>query len=175
MKRKLYKCIDCRREVPIRSHKRCPYCASKKRSQEKPTIPSKIKKVSKKRSNELKEKKDKLDPFFEYHIGQIKKHPYCQNCGTKLKGTRDEVGHILPKRKTKHPEVMDNKNNALYLCCMFSENNCHDKFDKIQTTQRVYLMPVWDLAVEKYLLLKPFLKNQTKERRIFEDYLENKE
>lgn len=179
MKRKLYKCEVCGRKTPIRSNKKCPSCRYKQRVAEGTentfSKPSKIRKVTKKRQGKIKEKSDKLRPFFEYHIEQIKKNPYCQNCGARLKGTRDEVAHIAPKRDSGNPEVMDNLDNAIYLCCMFSENNCHDKFDKLQFTQEVYGMPVFPLAIEKYKKLKPHLKNSNKITRNFDNYLENQD
>lgn len=128
--------------------------------------------ISEKKKKEKGEKKKELDPFFSYHIKQIKNNPVCNNCGAKLHGLRGEVAHILPKRKQGgHPEVMSNLDNAIYLC-MF-ENSCHSQFDQLQYTKEVYQMACWPKAVDKYLKLKPFLKKTTKISKNFDNYLEN--
>lgn len=171
----MYPCKECGRKVPIRSKGLCPSCRERQRRADgEETMHSKnhsIRAISNERKKKLKEKKSTLDPFFDYHIAQIQKNPVCQNCGDYLQGLRSEVAHVLPKRSTMNPEVMNHLDNALYLCCQFSDNNCHKKFDDTQASENVYSMTVWEKAVNQYLKLKPFLINVNKITENFEKYL----
>ena len=129
-------CIECgRTDQPWFSKKRCKNCASK--SYKKPA--KTYKKQSKGDIN--------LSSFFDYHIQEITKHPYCENCGNKITNPYQwSVAHILPKKKYK--EVADDKNNAVYLCVW--DNNCHNEFDTIQNSTEVYKMKVFEKVYEKY-------------------------
>lgn len=172
---KLYPCKECGREVPIRSKGLCPSCReAQRREAGEETMSTRthaVTKITPKRRKKLQDKKKKLDPFFEYHIVQIKKKPFCQNCNEPLLGIRSEVAHVLPKRETMNPEVMNNLDNALYLCCQISNNNCHKTFDDTQASEIVYNMQVWEQAVAKYIKLQPFLTNQNSVTKTFDNYL----
>ena len=174
---KLYPCKECGKEVPIRSKGLCPVCREKQRrdagEETMSTRTHSITKMTPKRQKKLTDKKKVLDPFFAYHIEQIKKTPYCRNCGDSLIGIRSEVAHVLPKRETMNPEVMNNLDNAMYLCSQVSNNNCHKQFDDNQASEIIYNMQVWEEAVSKYVKLKPFIVNQNKITKTFDNYLES--
>lgn len=168
MEQKLYPCNECGTKVKIRSKGLCSFCRYKqkgsplKRYVLRQTIKNKLKK---------QKKAEILKNFFEFHLENIKKRPYCDNCGCKLSCNIANVAHILPKRASANPEVMDNIDNCLYLCASVNgEIGCHDKFDKIQATYKVYLMPCWEKAVEKYLTFKDKVR-YNKYVSNFEDYL----
>ena len=57
----------------------------------------------------------------------------CEECGLRLKGDVSEIAHILSKRN--FPENATSDWNILYLCGRFSENQCHEKFDRNQTSR----------------------------------------
>lgn len=66
--------------------------------------------------------------FFQKHIQIIKKtKACCEECGAKLRGHVSEVAHILPKSTYK--SVATNDLNVIYLCGMFSSQQCHTNFD----------------------------------------------
>lgn len=176
MKNKLFSCKNCGKKVPIRSKGLCPACREQQRrslgEETMLTKQHKIPKLSSKKRKELENKKGEMDLFFDYHIKEIKKYPYCQNCGNKLIGIRSEVAHVLPKRDTMNPEVRSNNNNAVYLCSQYALNNCHKKFDDLQASEKVYKMNVWGKAVEQYLKFKDLVVNVNSITINFDKYLE---
>lgn len=77
-----------------------------------------------------KRKKDRegYAEFYQKHVKIIKDtKACCEECGTKLRGHVSEVAHILPKNLFK--SVATNDDNVIYLCGMYSANECHNKFD----------------------------------------------
>lgn len=164
MERKLYKCNRCEREVYIRSKGLCQRCRYKQRVDN-----NEIKIKAKKNKNNRKEI---LSNFFTYHLEQIKKKPYCENCGSKLFCNISNIAHILPKRNTANPEVMGENNNALYLCCSFNGDGqgCHDRYDTIQGSSKVYLMNCFPIALKRYLTFKDKVR-YNKYVSVFEDWI----
>lgn len=155
MERKLYPCNNCGRKVPIRSKGLCGLCRNKE-------LPKKqVKPISKQKN---KPHNPDLEKFFEYHINQIKLKPICENCGTRLKGSRAEVAHIVPKREMGgSPEVAAHLSNALHLCVgILGGNGCHEKFDLLQLNEEVKKMPAWAIALERFSLFKGEIKRINK-------------
>ena len=115
---KLYSCNNCGRKVRIRSKGLCPACRARELNH-KPKM----------RSKKATAQREGYVDFFAKHIANVKAHNLCcEECGEKLKGDVSEVAHILSKRNFN--EVATKDWNVLYLCGMFSENRCHDKFDR---------------------------------------------
>ena len=80
--------------------------------------------------------------FFQKHIQVIKDtKASCEECGNKLKGHVSEVAHILPKGTYK--SVATNDKNVIYLCGMYSSNQCHTNFDTF-TAEKVKEMLVFN-------------------------------
>jgi len=120
-------------------------------------------------------RKEVLSEFFTYHLEKIRKNPYCENCGNKLFCNISNIAHILPKRNTANPEIMGEINNALYLCSSFNGDGqgCHDRYDKIQGSSKVYLMNCFPTAVERYLTFKNKVR-YNKYVSVFEDWIKEK-
>lgn len=75
-----------------------------------------------------KEERKGFPEFFEKHIKIIKDtKACCEECESRLKGDVSEIAHVLPKSYYK--SIATNDINVIYLCGMFSENQCHNKFD----------------------------------------------
>ena len=85
-----------------------------------------MKKYSKKGLERRKAERECLPDFFQKHI-EIAKTKCCEECGAKLKGNASEIAHVLPKQYFK--SVMCSDLNVLYLCGLYSSNNCHSNFD----------------------------------------------
>ena len=85
-----------------------------------------MKKYSKKGLERRKAERECLPKFFQKHT-EIAKIKYCEECGAKLKGNVSEIAHVLPKQYFK--SVMCSDLNVLYLCGLYSSNNCHNNFD----------------------------------------------
>lgn len=169
MKSKLYPCKQCGTEVKIRSKGLCPFC----RNLQKGTLVKRY--IAKRQSTKIKEQRKtryaRLEKFFNYHLANISKRPFCENCGCRLQGNIANIAHILPKRNTANPEVMDELDNCLYLCAAVNgETGCHDKFDRIQGSSKVYLMKCWKTAYERFKLLQPLLVKYNKYVLVFEEW-----
>ena len=169
MKNKLYKCIECGKLVPIRSKGKCTMCRSK-------DLPKKHYRYNYRINQKLRLKRsvkmEILTPFFEFHLEEIKKNPFCQNCGIRLPCNITNIAHILPKRSSANPEIMGNLNNCLYLCASVSGGiGCHERFDAIQTTSKVYLLHCWGEAVKKYLEFRKDIVKHNKYQEIFEIWI----
>lgn len=77
-------------------------------------------------SDKRKEERKGFPEFFKKHV-EIAKSKYCEECGEKLRGNVSEIAHVLPKSYFKSVATEDN--NVLYLCGMYSINNCHSNYD----------------------------------------------
>jgi len=154
------KCVECGREdQPWYSKKRCKSCSVKSYGGITST-PKPIKAITAKTAKKRKERSEKRVPFFTQQIQYIKEKAIkCEECGESLHGGVDEVAHILSK--SKHPEVETNKDNIVYLCGAFSDNQCHYNFDKKDRT----VMKVFKIAKERYNLIKDKVKKETNETR----------
>lgn len=172
MNKKLYPCNNCKKEVPVRSKGLCAYC----RNLQKGSV---VKRYILKQSGKNKAKKEQkraiLQPFYEYHLEKIAKNSYCENCGCRIQGNLLNLAHILPKGYGRNTEVMGELNNCIYLCASLNsgqEIGCHERFDRIQASSAVYLMPCFLKALEKYLLFRNKVMKKNKYVQIFENYLE---
>jgi hypothetical protein len=152
------------------SKKRCKLCAQKdyaKKSLEKKLsapLPN-ISKQTDKNKEAKKEKRELLNPFFEYHIAQIAKNPYCQNCGIKIEASHFHVAHILPKAK--YVSIMNNLDNALYLCTsVLGGNGCHEDYDRLQNNsdgiKQVLNQECIELLLSKFSKFKTLCKEKGK-------------
>jgi hypothetical protein len=125
-----------------------------------------IKKFTKKGMEKRKADREGYGDFFIKHIQiVINEKKVCENCGDKLRGTGvDEIAHSLSKGKYKSVATEDL--NILYLCGIFSENQCHANYDKDYSTR--VLMPVFKIAKERYLLFKDKVLEEGKEKMLLE-------
>jgi len=90
--------------------------------------------------NKRKEERAGYSEFFEKHVGIIKStKACCAECGAKLRGHVSEVAHVLPKNLFK--SIATNDDNVIYLCGMYSANQCHNKFDdsKLKVFQDMFV------------------------------------
>lgn len=85
-----------------------------------------IKKYSQKALEKRKLERACLPEFFQRHI-EIAKSKCCEECNQKLSGHVSEIAHVIPKQYFK--SVMCSNLNILYLCGMFSNNQCHANYD----------------------------------------------
>lgn len=146
-------CQLCGREVPIRTRiksgenkdkKACNYCASK----------NKAKKVD-------------YSSFFAKSIKNS--DAICQNCGCYVnldfKGSWN-IAHILSKRT--YPSVGEHLDNFVVLCSSKDNGNlCHEKFDANILGREN--MPVFELALQKFVKFKDECLERGKEFYIFEE------
>lgn len=85
-----------------------------------------LKKYTQKNLEKRKEERKDFPDFFQKHI-EAARGKYCEECGDKLKGNVTEIAHILPKQTFK--SISTNDKNVLYLCGLYSKNNCHSNMD----------------------------------------------
>lgn len=105
-------------------------------------------KYSKRGLERRRKEREGYSEFFEKHIKLIKSNNIsCEECGEKLKGDVSEVAHILPKNKFK--SVATNSDNIIYLCGMYSTNQCHYKFDN-SSIEYVREMKIFNKIVERF-------------------------
>lgn len=176
----LYQCEipDCDNKIPIRTKiknrdsehfgkKACPKCAKEHNTQKEKKfyrIKNRTEKSTEKRAEERKE----YPEFFVKHINYIKENNIsCAECGDRLKGDSSNVCHLVSK--SSNLEVATNNNNILYLCGLFSKNNCHSIFDSNFSNREK--MKVFTLAVEKYKMFKDQIINITNEVLHYENNL----
>jgi hypothetical protein len=115
-----------------------------------------LRKYSKKGLEKRRSEREGLPEFFKKHI-DLAKSKNCEECGTKLRGDVSEIAHVLPKQYFK--SIMRSDNNVLYLCGMYSHNQCHSNFDN------------W--SAEKIKEMKIFPKVQQLFKELQEDITEN--
>lgn len=109
-----------------------------------------IKKFSKiGREKRLEERKD-FKNFYERHIENAK-NLKCEECGCQLKGTVSEIAHILPKNYFKSISTLDE--NVIYLCGMYSKNNCHAKYDNC-ANEEVRKMNIFKKVSDSFLKME---------------------
>jgi hypothetical protein len=105
-----------------------------------------IRKYSKKGLEKRKSERECLPEFFKKHI-EIAKTKFCEECGNKLKGNASEIAHILPKNYFK--STMCSDLNVLYLCGLYSDNNCHYNLDNFPK-EKVREMKIFPKVQELY-------------------------
>jgi len=111
-----------------------------------------LKRYNKKSKEDRKEERKDFPDFFKRHIEKIQNNKIsCEECGNKLQGHVSEVAHVLPKQYFKSISIDDN--NVLYLCGMYSENQCHSNFDN-WPQQKVKQMRVFSKICQIYEELK---------------------
>jgi hypothetical protein len=109
-----------------------------------------MKKYSKKGLEKRKAERECLPEFFKKHI-EIAKTKCCEECGAKLKGNVTEIAHVLPKQYFK--SVMCSDLNVLYLCGLYSSNECHSKFDN-SAQERIKEMKIYTKVQEIFKQLE---------------------
>lgn len=158
IKKKLYKCDICSREVPIRS-----------------TIRNNEKYKGKKCCGFCKQKHDKVvddskKKFFDDNIALLKIMPKCENCHCDIDASfmpASNVAHILAKSKYK--SVAWEPNNRVFLCAGKNEkesNNCHHLFDSNISGRKE--MEVYEIAKQRFERFKHKVKERGNEFEIFE-------
>lgn len=112
-----------------------------------------MKKYSKKGLEKRKEERECLSDFFQKHVALAKMFK-CEECGEKLTGHVSEIAHILPKQYFK--SIMCNNLNMLYLCGMFSKNQCHANFDNFPQ-EKVREMKIFPKVQLMFETLKDYI------------------
>lgn len=107
-------------------------------------------KYSKKGLEKRKEERACLPEFFQRHI-EIAKGKCCEECGSKLKGNVSEIAHVLPKQYFK--SIMCSDLNVLYLCGMYSSEQCHYNFDNYPQ-EKVKQMKIYPKVQEVFKQLE---------------------
>ena len=164
----MYKCEipDCEKMVKIRTtiknkdseffgKRVCPYHASQ--FNKKSEISDKTKRT---RSIRAEIRKDYPD-FFKKHI-KIASRKRCAETNVKLTGNVYEVCHILSKSLS--PEVATDDFNIIYLSA-----EAHNRFDSSLSNRKE--MKCFQLSVERYKELKPFLKKVTHETLFYDKFI----
>ncbi len=109
-----------------------------------------MKKYSKKGLEKRKAEREGLSEFFTRHV-EIAKKMCCEECGARLRGDVSEIAHVLQKQYFK--SVMCSDENVLYLCGLFSSNNCHSNFDNFPQ-EKVKQMKIYPKVKEKFKQLE---------------------
>ena len=157
---------DCEKMVKIRTtiknkdseffgKRVCPYHASQ--FNKKSEISDKTKRT---RSIRAEIRKDYPD-FFKKHI-KIASRKRCAETNVKLTGNVYEVCHILSKSLS--PEVATDDFNIIYLSA-----EAHNRFDSSLSNRKE--MKCFQLSVERYKELKPFLKKVTHETLFYDKFI----
>ena len=164
----MYKCEipDCEKMVKIRTtiknkdseffgKRVCPYHAPQ--FNKKSEISDKTKRT---RSIRAEIRKDYPD-FFKKHI-KIASRKRCAETNVKLTGNIYEVCHILSKSLS--PEVATDDFNIIYLSA-----EAHNRFDSSLSNRKE--MKCFQLSVERYKELKPYLKKITHETLFYDKFI----
>ena len=157
---------DCEKMVKIRTtiknkdseffgKRVCPYHASQ--FNKKSEISDKTKRT---RSIRAEIRKDYPD-FFKKHI-KIASRKRCAETNVKLTGNVYEVCHILSKSLS--PEVATDDFNIIYLSA-----EAHNRFDSSLSNRKE--MKCFQLSVERYKELKPYLKKITHETLFYDKFI----
>ena len=164
----MYKCAipDCEKIVKIRTtiknkdseffgKKVCPYHASQ--FNKKSEISDKTKRTERIRAEIRKDYPD----FFKKHI-KIASKKRCAETNVKLTGNVYEVCHILSKSLS--TEVATDDFNIIYLSA-----EAHNRFDSSLSNRKE--MKCFQLSVERYKELKPYLKKITHETLFYDNFI----
>ena len=163
-------CKNCQTEQYIFSKGRCQRCATIEDS--KPLKRgSTIKKQTEKNKSYRKSQSTIRDVFFDYHI---------QNCRSSehsgvsiLFPTRANCCHLFDKAR--HPSVQGNLINCLYLTL-----DEHTKFDQLLYSHEFGKLEdefpnAWASARGRMRLLLPEVKEETKFKNKFEEWIQSKQ
>ena len=164
----MYKCDIpyCEKMVKIRTtiknkdseffgKKVCPYHASQ--FNKKSEISDKTKRTKRIRAEIRKDYPD----FFKKHI-KIASKKRCAETNVKLTGNVYEVCHILSKSLS--TEVATDDFNIIYLSA-----EAHNRFDSSLSNRKE--MKCFQLSVERYKELKPYLKKITHETLFYDKFI----
>lgn len=104
-----------------------------------------------------------LNEWFLYHVSRA--DWVCENCKQPIitGGWQSKIScqaHILPKRD--FPSVKLNRHNHLLLGGIFSDCSCHNRFDN--SWEKARKMPVFELAISRFLSFKKYLSESEKNR-----------
>lgn len=136
-------------------------CASK--SYKKP------KQVSEKKKSAKKKQSNRRNKYFDYHIERC---THCEESGEVIPyPSRLNICHIIDKGR--HPSVEDNLDNYVYLT-----GDLHTEFDNLLFKHRFEELEKefpnsWSVVVSRMEKLLPLVKEQTRFKIKFEEYLEN--
>lgn len=171
----MYNCEipGCNRSVSLRStiksgefkgKKACPGCKQK--------YDQKLTKQTTTAVQKRRDQRQGLPTFFVAAVEELKKNPFCENCGCKINAEfqpQFNIAHILSK--SNYPSVNDDQRNKLFLCSSkdFGGNFCHEQFDKSKSHREN--LPVFKLAVERFKTFGDNVKEFGWERKQLEDNL----
>ena len=165
------KCTSCGREdQPWFSKKRCKNCATIEDS--KPLKRgSTIKKQTEKNKANRKSQSTIRDVFFEYHIRNCRS---SEHSGTIIFfPTRANCCHLFDKAR--HPSVQGNLINCVYLTLdehtRFDQLLYSNEFDKLEEE----FPNAWKSASGRMVLLLPEVKEETKFKNKFEQWIQSKQ
>lgn len=160
IKRKKKVCTSCGEERYIFSRGRCQLCASK--SYKKP------KQTSEKKKSAKEKQANRRNKYFDYHIERC---THCEESGEVIPyPSRVNILHLFAK--SNHPSVEDNLDNCAYMTL-----DLHTKFDELLFKHRFEELEAefpnsWSVIVERMKKLLPLVKEQTRFKIKFEEYLE---
>lgn len=164
------KCISCGREdQPWFSKKRCKRCATIEDS--KPLKRgSTIKKQTEKNKLYRKSQSAIRDAYFDYHIRNCRS---SEHSGTIIFfPTRANCCHLFDKAR--HPSVQGNLINCVYLTLdehtRFDQLLYSNEFDKLEDE----FPNAWKSASGRMVLLLPEVKEETKFKSKFEEWIQSK-
>ncbi len=105
-----------------------------------------------------------LENWFDMVAGEIRKHPYCMECGSFIPQQfyRHASAHILAKKI--FPSVATNPNNFLILG---ASCGCHHRFDNGAMQE----MNVFEEAVRRFAIFAPLVKEKHKILHTFSEYI----
>ena len=161
---KRYKCQfpKCDKEIQIRTKIKnpdseyfglnvCPYHANLEKS-------PKVKSDQTRRTEKARAEQRKDYPEFYRKHCELAEGSRCQECGERLMGHVSEIAHILKKTVVGgNPELATESENIIYLCGMYSENQCHTKFDSSLESRSQ--MKIFPLILEKFIIFQNKIKN----------------
>jgi hypothetical protein len=165
------KCISCGREdQPWFSKKRCKNCATIEDN--KPLKRgSTIKKQTEKNKANRKSQSAIRDVYFDYHIRNCRS---SEHSGTIIFfPTRANCCHLFDKAR--HPSVQGNLINCVYLTL-----NEHTRFDQLLYSNEFDKLEeefpnAWASARGRMRLLLPVVKEETKFKNKFEEWIQSKQ
>lgn len=181
MERKKYKCEieGCDSQLTIRStikdkdseyygKKVCPYHLHMFSLVKKEHKIYKFKPMTKKTQEKRNKRREGFSEFFQKHIQLIQERELCcEECGDRLVGHVSEVAHLV--KKSTNNEIAIEPHNVVYLCGMFSRNNCHAKFDSDFETRNN--MKVFPIALQQFKHFRDKIVNVTNEVLNYEKHL----
>ena len=165
------KCVSCGREdQPWFSKKRCKRCATIEDS--KPLKRgTTIKKQTDKNKTYRKSQSTIRDVFFDYHIRNCRS---SEHSGTIIFfPTRANCCHLFDKAR--HPSVQGNLINCVYLTL-----DEHTRFDQLLYSHEFEKLEeefpnAWKSASGRMVLLLPEVKEETKFKNKFEQWIQSKQ